>query len=304
LLQQAEQAHRQAQSLDRQNLRYPVGIARTLRKQVNGMPDHDHAAQLLAGEKLMNVVLQSTPELPAAHNELGEIHLTQGRLAQARQAFQRAARYGEKTERKNTLYVYYCNLANAQTREPADTASYHAALKAANSAIALGTEKPADAHYYRGFALWKLAQTAEAMGAFSDVLNVDSTHVGTLLARCQIVFEMKAPDEATQDQIDQAYSDAKRVLELPDLKRDDMAKAEYVNSLGWLRTHIKNQSERALVECLRLLLNASKGSSSYRTFATKVFQYADDRSWLDAALKEDSRKLREQLQDATSTVGN
>ena len=293
LLSEAEQSHRQARSLDPREVRYLVGVARSLRKQLDGpnssLPITD---SLDLAEKLLAQAIELKPESPETHNELGEILLAQGRIADSRKAFESAVNYGKQRGRKRGLYVAYCNLANSYARDPTNRSGYERALRAAESAIALQTDTAVEGQYNRGFALWKLGRTSEALEALSDAIEIEPKYVDALLARCQIVFEMKDPDPPTDDQLRQAYADAPDVLGYPNLTKAERAKAHYVNSLAWLKRHVQQRSEESLVKCQGFAVQAAEGSSAYFAFAKQISEYAAGLAWKDGALRQESERLQ------------
>lgn len=296
---QAEQCHRQAQAMDPANAHYLVGIARSIRERAvasaAGQPSQE---DLRTVRDLLDSALAKDAHSHIACNELGELYLAEGNITRARKEFGRAIEYGQAAA-KRSRYTYLCNLANACTWEPANAADYGQALEAAEGAMALGVDHPVDAHYYQALAMWKLGRMEPALAALANVFQLDPDHVEGLLAQCQIVFEMKDP-APTESQVKQAYTDMRRVLDNPQLSRDQRAKAHYVNSLAWLRYHVQQKSESALVKCQDFALKAATGSRAYLGYAKQVFQHAAERPWQDANLKSQSQQLEQQFQQVSA----
>ena len=289
LLSAAADSHRIARLLDPQNSNYAVGVARALRKRNSGVSVAQRSREELAlAEKALMETLEADAEHPGAYNELGELRIATDQIVESRAAFEKAVAYAKQSGHERALYIYYCNLANSYTRDPTDQAGYTKALEAAEKAIAAGTGSAVEGHYYRGFALWKQGRIADALQALAAVTESAPRHVEASLARCQIIFEMRDPNPATAEQLNDAYAEIRNVLEYPDLTGEAYAKACYVNSLGWLRNHVQQRTEQALVNCLEFAFKATQRSRAYYTFAQQIFQYAAQRAWSDTELQQQS----------------
>ncbi|MBW3597825.1 MAG: AAA-like domain-containing protein [Planctomycetes bacterium] len=299
LLEKAEEAHRQAQAIDRRSPHYLVGLARVKRK-LSAAAERPSSEDLRAGQSLLEEAIALDPKLHAAYNELGEIHLFRGKIAEARRVFQQAVEEAEESKTQGSLYTYYCNLANACTRDPADSAVLMKALQAAEKAVALDATTQPDAHFYRAVALQKLDRDRQALEALDKVLELDPNHVQGLLTRCQVVYEMRPA--AREEEIRKAYADMSRVLRTAELTREERAKANYVYSLAWLRYHLQQRSDDSLVKCQDYALKAAKESPAYLPYARQIFQHAATHAFQSVQLREESQKLQNEFRSLTTST--
>jgi Flp pilus assembly protein TadD len=294
----AEAAHEQARSLAPADPRHPLAVARTLRKRARHLPDAQLRAQQFArAAELLQTARELNPKMAEIDNELGELELSRGDVVAARRAFDRAVQAGGDDRRAGNLYRYYCNVANAYTREPGDQAVYQAGLTAAQKASACQPQDDAAAQYYRGLALWRLGRTPEAREALDLSLTRQPQHLGALLARCQIVFEQEPGPPAAQ--LRQAYQDVDLALRLSrqgPTTPEDLAKAYYVHSLSWLKQHMAAQGEEPLANCQADLIEAVKSSPAYAQAARKLFAYAAGFPWQNAQFREQSQRLQREFE--------
>lgn len=286
--------------LDAARARHVVAMGRTLRKQ----------AALATGAKKKQWLARARTALERAiaiestnaqgHNELGECALLEGDVDQARASFDRAVRFGESDSRVENRYRYLCNQANAWWRGASTRQELNQSLRAAQRALALNLDRSIDARFYQGLAQWSLAAyesstvdrrelTMQALASFDAALREDPGHVGSLLARCQIIFESEELPLSDQD-FRRAADDAERALALTD-GSEQSAKAHYVAALGKLREHLDSQSEAAMVRCLELGLKAVGMSKEYADKSAGFFQHAERRVWKDTALKDRATAL-------------
>jgi len=298
LYEEAEKAHTRAGDLNPKDARFPLAVARSLRRRAARWPSPPRSAQELQRSlHLLDEAEALEPDLAEIYNQRGEVCLLLGKIAEARRHFAGAIQRGRHDGRKINLYRYYCNEANAYTRGAATEDDFRKALEAADQAITLQPDGGAEARYFRGLALWGLDQTKSALEAFGETLANDPKHIGALLARCQIVFESQQP-EPTAEQLTRAVRDADTAVELVHqtaTTSHDKAKAYYVHSLAWLRRHLDTKSEQSLVNCQGDLIKSIEFSSEYEQSAKKVFEYAASFEWKDDERREESQRLRAQF---------
>jgi len=291
---EAAQVHARAGALDPSDARYPLAIARSMRKRAVRWPLTAHRDEALRPAlQLLDEAAELDPKLAEVYNERGEVQLSLGDVAEARQQFAKAVELG--LGNRANLYRYYCNQANSHTRDPATLDDYRDALAAADKAIALRSARGEEAYYYRGLALWRLNQTRKAVEAFEQTSMLAPTHVGALLARCQIIFETQEP-QPTNEQLQRAHRDVNAAIKLVQktpTTNSDKAKAYYVRSLAWLKHHVDSRSEESLVKCQEDLVSSLELSRDYVQSARKVFDYATGFTWEDAKLREESQRLQE-----------
>lgn len=297
LYEEAEKAHTRAGDLNPKDARFPLAVARCLRRRAARWPAAPRSGQdLRRALQLLDEAAALDPDLVETYNQRGEVHLSLGQIAEARRQFAEAVQRGHRGGRKVNLYRYYCNEANAHSRGPATDDDYRKALKAAELAIDLQADG-AEGHYFRGLALWGLDQTASALEAFDETLAVDTKHTGALLARCQIIFETQQP-QPTAEQLGRAIRDvdvAVKLVHQTAATSHDKAKAYYVHSLAWLRRHLDTKSEQSLVKCQDDLIKSIGFSPEYVQSAKKVFDYAAGFAWTDDKLREESQRLQRQF---------
>jgi tetratricopeptide (TPR) repeat protein len=291
-LEKAQEEHLRAKDMDRQNPDYLVGLARVQRK-LAAMVEPPSLDDLSAAQGLLEEAIAAAPNLHAAHNELGEIHLTRGKVSEARKAFQRAIEQAEQAGTNRGLYTYYCNLANACTRRPADSAVFSKALEAANQAIALDPTTRPDAYYYRALALQNLNRDRQALEALAKVLELNPNHLQGLLTQCQIIYEIEPA--AGEEEIRKAYDNMSRVLRTAQLTREERAKANYVYSLAWLRYYVQQRTDDSLMKCQDYAFKAAKESPAYVAYAKQVFQHAATHGFQNPDLQAKSKKLQDEL---------
>lgn len=295
---EAQNAHTRAGDLNPEDARFPLAVARTLRRRATRWPSEPRSRQdLQQALQLSDEAAGLDPDLAEIYNQRGEIYLSLDRIAEARLQFHEAVQRGRRGGHELNLYRYYCNESNSHTRRPATEDDHRKALEAANRAIALQPDGVAEGRYFRGLALWGLEQTTSALEAFDETLAIEPKHVGALLARCQIVFETQQPPP-TAEQLGRAVRDADMAVRLVDetaTTNHDRAKAYYVHSLAWLRRHLDNKSERSLVNCQDDLIKSIGFSPEYAQPAKKVFDYAESFPWTDDKLREESQRLRGQF---------
>jgi tetratricopeptide (TPR) repeat protein len=306
---EAAGVHGLAARLDSVDARYPLAIARSLRKRATRWPRAPNARDDLrqALQHLENAAALD-PTFAEVENERGEVHLSLGDVVEARRRFAQAVALGAGSGGEANQYRYYCNQANAHTRDPAAEEDFQKALDAADKAIALRPDHAVEGHYYRGLALWRLDDTAAAVEAFNRTSAHDATHVGALLARSQIAFESQDPPP-TREQLQRARQDVDTALQLlqeTPATNHDKAKAYYVRSLAWLKQHVDTRSEESLVRCQQDLVTSLEFAPDYANSAKRLFDYAADFDWQREESRQESQRLREAFQSllgrSTQTV--
>lgn len=297
LLELAGKQHQAARAAHPFDVRYAVAVGRVCRKRAVLTGDEAGRKQLLA-ESLSEFrdaeLLDDT--YPQLHNERGELRLVTGDIAAARVDFDKAVRFGKARDSVENRFRYLCNQANANWRTPSTVTELRTALAAADEALALDVADKSEAHYYRGLALWSLANAEanavskpnglrEALAALARA----PTHLGAMLAHSQIVFDF--PElRPTAEQLRQAMQAAQRAVGLA-RHRSDRAKAHYVVALGHFREHVTSRAEPALVSALEELLQSTRESSDYSGLAAEIYRYAKQRTWRDAELGKRAQML-------------
>ncbi|MDA1052198.1 MAG: AAA-like domain-containing protein [Planctomycetota bacterium] len=309
LLDEALSHHQAAAALNPSEIRYAIALARVRRKTSMQMPPAKQQAVLKSVVNVLEQAGQLDAENARLHNELGETHLALNNLEEARRQFDLAVRFGDLLDSAVNRYRYYCNQANAYWRIPTTVENLRQALGAAELAVKLRPDDASDAFYYRGLALWSLANLTEnvseqarqldqAVAAFETALAQDEEHAGAILGRCQLLLERQdRPIDEEQNQ--QLLADATRALTLA-ASRADQAKAHYVRGLALVRRFVDTQQELPLVDALEALLAAGQASVEYVPLVRDYFDHAMKRTWAAQDLQSRASRLSAAFNDLES----
>lgn len=301
LLADALTHHEVAVALNPAEVRYAISLARANRKVAINATMAKRQAAIATAIEILERAEQREAENARLHNELGETYLLQGDLEPARHEFDLAVRYGDIHDSKRNRYRYYCNQANAYWRVPTNIENLQQALIAAEKALELDLDAETDALYYRGLANWSLANALEsdtaksrhltrAIADLEQVLEQNAAHVGAMLGRCQLLFELE--DETLEEaRLATLLSDTSRALELAPTPAD-RAKAHYVRGLGLVRRYVDTQQESPLIEALESFLAAGKSAAEYVSLVKAYFEQAAQRSWQDKELQSQASRLK------------
>ena len=304
LYEDAARAHAHARELDPAEALYPLALARVLRKRASdGSAAANQQEHLAKALDLLAEAESKNEMIPEVFNERGAVYFALNDAAKARPEFAKAAQCSLSIDPPRIQYRYFCNLADANLREPASNAAFQAAVAAADRAIAVQPPNATDAHYYRGRALWQLGKLPTALKAFDNVLEREPKHLGALLARTLIVFDMWPPG-STEIRPRRARFDAETAVEVAretNATKKDQAKAHYVRSLARLREHAQSKSGESLLDALSDLLASVRLAPDYAQECRRVFSHAARFAWKDGNERkqfEDLQKAFEQLKPA------